>query len=147
VSDKFYDPIGVGAQRQTGRHSSIIDAMDYYESLRFLYSLADFERTGRFADRKDVAPMLALLEELGNPHLGRVTVHIAGSKGKGSVAAIVESMLRAAGLTTGLTTSPHLHKITERVQVNGEPVSQEEFAAAAGTVKAAVEKVQKSLPA
>ena len=97
--------------------------MDYYESLRFLYSLADFERTGRFADRKDVAPMLALLEELGNPHLGRVTVHIAGSKGKGSVAAMVESMLRAAGVTTGLTTSPHLHKITERVQVNGEPVS------------------------
>jgi len=105
--------------------------MDYYESLRFLYSLADFERTGRFADRKDVAPMLALLEELGDPHLGRVTVHIAGSKGKGSVAAMVESMLRAGGVTTGLTTSPHLQKITERVQIDGAPVSQEEFAAAA----------------
>src|SRR6185503_18008839 len=120
--------------------------MDYYESLRFLYSLADFERTGRFADRKDVGPMLALLEELGNPHLGRTTVHIAGSKGKGSVAAMVESMLRAAGVTTGLTTSPHLHKITERVQVNHDPVSPEEFSAAADTVRTAVEKVQASLP-
>ena len=105
--------------------------MDYYEALRFLYSLADFERTGRFADRKDVAPMLALLEELGNPHLGRITVHIAGSKGKGSVAAMVEAVLRAAGVTTGLTTSPHLHRITERVQVDGQPISQEEFASAA----------------
>src|SRR4051794_328087 len=120
--------------------------MDYYEALRFLYSLADFERTGRFADRKDVAPMLALLSELGNPHLGGTTVHIAGSKGKGSVAAMVESMLRAAGLTTGLTTSPHLHNLRERVQVDGVPVSPEEFAAAADTVKAAVETVQASLP-
>jgi dihydrofolate synthase/folylpolyglutamate synthase len=121
--------------------------MDYYEALRFLYSLADFERTGRFADRKDVAPVLALLEELGNPHLGRVTVHIAGSKGKGSVAAMVESILRAASLTTGLTTSPHLNRITERVQVNGEAVSQDEFAAAAGQVRDAVEAVQARLPA
>jgi dihydrofolate synthase/folylpolyglutamate synthase len=120
--------------------------MDYFEALRFLYSLADFERTGRFADRKDVAPMLALLEELGNPHLGRTTVHIAGSKGKGSVAAMVESILRAAGMTTGLTTSPHLHKITERVQIDGQPVSQNEFAAAADTVKVALEKAQAKLP-
>ena len=67
--------------------------------------------------------MLALLEELGNPHLGRVTVHIAGSKGKGSVAAMVESMLRAAGLRTGLFTSPHLHRFPERIQIDGEPVS------------------------
>ena len=108
--------------------------MDYYESLRFLYSLADFERTGRFADRKDVAPMLALLEELGNPHLGRTTVHIAGSKGKGSVAAMIESMLRAAGLTTGLTTSPHLHKI--QAGADRQPAGlSDEFGAAAETVK------------
>ncbi|MGE0057230.1 MAG: bifunctional folylpolyglutamate synthase/dihydrofolate synthase, partial [Dehalococcoidia bacterium] len=71
--------------------------MNYVESLRYLYSLADFERSGRFADRTDVEPVKALLEELGNPHLGRITVHIAGSKGKGSVAAMTESILRAAG--------------------------------------------------
>ena len=97
--------------------------MDYIESLRYLYSLADFERSGRFSERVDVAPVRALLEELGNPHLGRATVHIAGSKGKGSVAAMVESMLRAAGLRTGLFTSPHLHRFTERIQIDGAPVS------------------------
>ena len=97
--------------------------MDYYESLRFLYSLADFERTGRFADRKDVAPMLALLEELGNPHQGRTTVHIAGSKGKGSTSAMLASILGRAGYRVGLFTSPHLCAVEERMQVDGAPIS------------------------
>ena len=93
--------------------------MTYIESLRFLYSLADFERSGRFADREDVEPVRLLLAELDNPHLGRLTVHIAGSKGKGSVAAMTESILRAAGLKTGLFTSPHLHRFVERITVEG----------------------------
>ncbi len=120
--------------------------MDYLESLRFLYSLADFERSGRFADRPDVAPMLALLEELDRPHLGRITVHIAGSKGKGSVAAMVASMLKAAGVSTGLYTSPHLHRFPERIQVDGEPVSAEEFAAGMTRVKEAAERVLAASP-
>src|SRR5690349_20182607 len=120
--------------------------MDYYEALRFLYSLADFERTGRFADRPDVAPMLALLEELGNPHLGRPTIHIAGSKGKGSVAAMCASILKAAGLRTGLYTSPHLNRFIERTQIDGEPVSYDEFASGIEEVAAAVEKVRERMP-
>ena len=120
--------------------------MDYVESLRYLYGLADFERSGRFADRADLAPMRALLEELGDPHIGRITVHVAGSKGKGSVAAMVESMLRAAGLRTGLFTSPHLHRFPERIQVDGAPVSNEEFAAGLGEVAAAIERVKQRLP-
>jgi len=120
--------------------------MDYVESLRYLYGLADFERSGRFADRADLAPMHALLEELGDPHIGRITVHVAGSKGKGSVAAMVESMLRAAGLRTGLFTSPHLHRFPERIQVDGAPVSNEEFAAGLGEVAAAIERVKLRLP-
>src|SRR4051812_39703410 len=119
--------------------------MNYVEALSFLYSLADFERTGRFADRKDVAPVLALLEELDNPHLGRHTIHIAGSKGKGSVAAMSESILRAAGLTTGLFTSPHLHRCVERIQINGEPVSPEDFAAGTEQVAAALERVHQRM--
>ncbi len=91
--------------------------------------------------------MLALLEELDNPHLGRVTVHIAGSKGKGSVAAMVASMLRAAGVRTGLFTSPHLHRFPERIQIDGEPVSTEEFAAGLAQVKAAVETRAGEAPA
>jgi dihydrofolate synthase/folylpolyglutamate synthase len=120
--------------------------MDYIDSLRFLYGLADFERTGRFADRKDLAPVKTVLEELDNPHIGRITVHIAGSKGKGSVAAMVESMLRAAGLRTGLFTSPHLHRFPERIQIDGQPVSSEEFAAGITEVAEAMKQVSKRLP-
>jgi dihydrofolate synthase/folylpolyglutamate synthase len=115
--------------------------MIYLDSLRYLNNLADFERTGRFTDRKDVAPMLALLEELGNPQLGRLTVHIAGSKGKGSVAAMVASILKAAGLRTGLFTSPHLNRFPERIQIDGEPVSNDEFAAGIEEVAAAIQRV------
>jgi dihydrofolate synthase/folylpolyglutamate synthase len=115
--------------------------LDYVESLAYLYSLADFERSGRFADRPDVAPMRMLLAELGNPHLGRTTVHIAGSKGKGSVAAMVESILRHASQRTGLFTSPHLHRFTERIQVDGQPISTEEFAEGVSEIAAAVERI------
>jgi dihydrofolate synthase / folylpolyglutamate synthase len=120
--------------------------VDYVEALRYLYSLADFERSGRFADRPNVAPMVALLEELDNPHLGRITVHIAGSKGKGSVAAMVTSLLRTAGVSTGLYTSPHLHRFTERVQIDGESVSSEEFAAGMARVKEAADRVLAKTP-
>lgn len=120
--------------------------MDYPESLAYLYSLADFERSGRYSDRPDLAPVLALLRELDNPQLGRVTVHIAGSKGKGSVAAMVESVLRAAGLRTGLFTSPHLHRFTERVQIDGAPVSSQEFAEGLSEVTPAVARVREQMP-
>src|SRR5713101_64903 len=69
--------------------------MDYEAAIAYLLSFADFERTGRFQERPDVAPMLALLHRLGHPQLGRLTVHVAGSKGKGSVSAMIESISRA----------------------------------------------------
>ena len=103
----------------------------YDEAIEWLLSFADFERSGRFHDRPDVAPMLALLERLGNPHLGRATVHIAGSKGKGSVAAMVDSILLADGSRTGLYTSPHLEDYTERIRLDHEPISPGRFASLA----------------
>ena len=105
--------------------------MRYRQAIEWLLSFADFERSGRFQDRPDVAPMLALLERLGNPHLGRTTVHIAGSKGKGSVAAMVDSILLADGRRTGLYTSPHLQHYTERIQLDHEPISPGRFASLA----------------
>jgi dihydrofolate synthase/folylpolyglutamate synthase len=102
--------------------------MKYDEAIEFLLSYADFERSGRFLDRPDLAPVLALLKALGDPHHGRLTVHVAGSKGKGSVAAMVDSILRAAGRRCGLYTSPHLHDYTERIRINGEPIAQAGFA-------------------
>jgi len=113
--------------------------VDYRESLDYLLSFADFERSGRFLDRPDVEPVLALLRRLGDPHLGRHTVHIAGSKGKGSVAAMVESVLRAAGHSTGLFTSPHLHSYTERIRVDGAPLAEDDWARLTGVLRAALE--------
>lgn len=100
----------------------------YDEAIEWLLSFADFERSGRFRDRPDVAPMLSLLERLGNPHLGRATMHIAGSKGKGSVAAMVEHMIFGAGVCTGLYTSPHLYSYCERIVVDGRYITEVEFA-------------------
>lgn len=115
--------------------------MEYARALEFLLSFADFERSGRFQDRPDVSPVLALLRRLGDPHLGRRTVHIAGSKGKGSIAAMVESVLRAAGLSTGLYTSPHLHSYCERVRIGGRPLTEGEFARLVGELRPAAEAV------
>ena len=120
--------------------------MDYDESLRWLQTLPDFERTGQFSSRPDVAPVLALLEALGNPHLGRPTLHIAGSKGKGSTAAIAESILRAAGRHTGFYLSPHLHRFVERVRVDGAPTAPETFARAMTAVREAMPAITKQFP-
>jgi dihydrofolate synthase/folylpolyglutamate synthase len=111
--------------------------MTYAAAVRFLYTLGNevkgaklgLERIGR------------LLEALGRPHDHFHSVHIAGTNGKGSTAAMIESGLRAAGRRTGLYTSPHLLRLNERVQVAGEPVSDEDFAAGWETVRAAVERL------
>jgi len=113
--------------------------MNYRQSIDYLLSFADFERSGRFQERPDVAPVLSLLRRLRDPHLARRTVHIAGSKGKGSVAAMVESILRAAKLRTGLFTSPHLHGYTERVRIDGRPLSEDEWARLTAALRDAVE--------
>jgi dihydrofolate synthase/folylpolyglutamate synthase len=116
--------------------------MDYDDALRWLLTLPDFERTGEFASRPDVAPMVALLRELGDPHLGRATVHIAGSKGKGSTGAMVEAIVRASGLRTGYYISPHLHRYNERIRIDGEPIERDGFASAMTAVRAAIERVE-----
>ena len=120
--------------------------MDYDESLRWLGTLPDFERTGEFAERPDVAPMVALLGELGEPHLGRATVHIAGSKGKGSTGAMIEAVLRPGGLRTGHYVSPHLHRYTERIRIDGDPISPDAFASALSSVRPAMEAVAARFP-
>ncbi len=69
----------------------------------------------------------ALLEKLGHPHLKIPCVHVAGTNGKGSVCAMIESVLRAAGCKTGLYTSPHLVRVNERIQVNGAAIADSEL--------------------
>ena len=73
--------------------------------------------------------MRRFVEALGNPQDAVPCIHIAGTNGKGSVAAMVEGILREAGWRTGLYTSPHLVRLGERVQVNRQPLAPDEIAA------------------
>jgi dihydrofolate synthase/folylpolyglutamate synthase len=73
--------------------------------------------------------MEVLLARLGNPELATPTIHVAGSKGKGSTSAMIASVLTAAGLQTGLFTSPHLHRMTERIRVDMKEISTDRFSA------------------
>ena len=102
----------------------------YRETLEFLRSFIDYsvERgvnyTPQSFDSSRVATLLSLMD---NPHQRFGSVHIAGTKGKGSTAAMTESILRAAGHRTGLFTSPHLHTLREYFRVAGEIASEEEL--------------------
>ena len=104
----------------------------YAESLSWLYAFADLERgVGLHQDappEMGLARVHRLLAKLGNPHHGRRFVHVAGSKGKGSVCAFVAAAAEAAGYRTGLFTQPHLHSFRERLQIDGIPIEPRVFA-------------------
>jgi len=76
-----------------------------------------------------------LLHRLGDPHLAAKTVHITGTKGKGSTAAMIAQVLSSSGYRTGLYTSPHLHDLRERIKVDGNLISPSEFAALVAEIK------------
>jgi dihydrofolate synthase / folylpolyglutamate synthase len=78
---------------------------------------------------------LAMMQAMGDPQNKYPSIHIAGTNGKGSVAAMSESILRHAGLTTGLYTSPHLVRVEERIRINGRPVSPRTFSALATRIR------------
>jgi len=101
----------------------------YVEAVRRLLDHGGFERSGDIAEarRWGREHVSKLLDQLGRPD-ARHTVHIAGSKGKGSTAAMVESILRAAGAHTLLMTSPDLHQARERIAIDGEPLEYGRFA-------------------
>ena len=109
--------------------------MNYPDSVEFLYSLGNESR----AFKLGLEPVTVLLKELGNPQNAFRSVHVAGTNGKGSTCAMIESGLRAAGIRTGLYTSPHLVQPTERIQIDGVPVTAAAFAAAFAEVHRAAE--------
>ena len=92
-------------------------------------------------------PMRALMHALGDVQDALNCVHVAGTNGKGSACAMLESVLRRAGYKTGLYTSPHLQDFSERIRVNGRPVSGAALARAAERVKAAAERIAQPLTA
>ncbi|MGA3094087.1 MAG: folylpolyglutamate synthase/dihydrofolate synthase family protein [Dehalococcoidales bacterium] len=118
--------------------------MDKYQAaLDFLYSFVDYETSHqpRSPVNYDLRRMDELLTRLGNPHLKARTVHIAGTKGKGSTAAMVASVLTASGYRTGLYTSPHLIDIRERIRVDGRLISRAELIKLVARLKPEVETV------
>jgi dihydrofolate synthase/folylpolyglutamate synthase len=103
------------------------DDTTYRKALRYIYRFTDYERRGLAAyapEFYNLDRMRSLLALLGEPHLKFRSVHITGTKGKGSTAAMIESILRAAGHRTALYTSPHLHTFRERIQVNGAMIPE-----------------------
>jgi dihydrofolate synthase/folylpolyglutamate synthase len=115
--------------------------MRYTEAVQYLYSLGNEVLTAKLG----LQNIAALLQFLGDPQRKFKSVLIAGTNGKGSVAACTESVLRTAGWKTGLYTSPHLSQIEERIRVKGTMISAEDFARLTQVVKAAVADLQKPL--
>lgn len=101
---------------------------------------------GEDAARVGLRRTAAVLEELGRPHAHLTIAHVAGSKGKGSTSSFLAAILTAAGHKTGLHTSPHLHSFRERIVVDGAAVTGAEFAAAAESVLAAADAVERHQP-
>lgn len=116
----------------------------YQEALDYLYSFVDYSLTRglRFTpDKFNLSRMVDLLTALGNPHLEYPVIHVAGSKGKGSVSAMCASVLRAAGYRVGFYTSPHLHDYCERIQVNGQQIDRQELVALIDEIKPVVASI------
>jgi len=109
----------------------------YRETLAYLFGLQ------RFGIKLGLANITALLKRLGDPHNRLPAVHIAGSNGKGSTAAFLASLLRRAGYRVGLYSSPHLVDFSERIQVDGSPISTERVVHWTATIREAVEKMEK----
>jgi dihydrofolate synthase/folylpolyglutamate synthase len=104
--------------------------MNYQASVRYLLSLGRelAAPTQAAAAKFDLENIAVLAERLGYPQRAYPSAHIAGTNGKGSTAAFLESIFRHAGFRTGLNTSPHLEKINERIRINGEEISDAAFA-------------------
>lgn len=111
--------------------------MNYPDSVQFLYSLGNEIKTAKLGLER----IRTTLAALGNPQDRLRIVHVAGTNGKGSTCAMLESGLRAASRRTGLFTSPHLAEPTERIQIDGRPVSAERFARAFDRVHECVERM------
>lgn len=114
----------------------------YQQAIDYLHGLTDYEKISGFVydpERFDLGRVERLMDLLGSPHRAFKSLHVAGTKGKGSTSAMLASVLRQAGYRTGLYTSPHLHEFGERIRLDGEMI-------AAQDVVAGVERLRKVVP-
>ncbi len=118
---------------------------EYKGLLDWIYSFVNLEakRTRKLAEEEmKLAKISHLLKSLGNPQQGQRIIHIAGSKGKGSLAFLLDVLLRGKGFKTGLYTSPHLLEVRERIRSNNSLIGVEEFKSGALRIKSIVEKIE-----
>src|SRR5262249_42284779 len=113
----------------------------YQDALAFWFARVNYEQRTPRPDDLKLDRMKALLRLLGQPHERLRGLHLAGSKGKGSTSAMLASVLRHAGYRTGLFTSPHLSRVEERIQVDGQPISADELTSVLGDVADAVQQL------
>jgi dihydrofolate synthase/folylpolyglutamate synthase len=116
----------------------------YQAALDYIFNYVDYERRRSVPYTEtawDLERTRRVLHALGDPHLGLRYVHVAGSKGKGSTAANVDSILRAAGLRTGFYSSPHLHTFRERIRIDGQLIGQQDVVRLLEQCKPAIEAV------
>ncbi len=99
----------------------------YLERLLTLVDLEKFSGTRGPRVKFSLSRVYALLKSLGDPHKTSPVIHVAGSKGKGSVTAMVSSILSENGYKVGMFSSPHIHTFRERIRVNGKPITEGEF--------------------
>ena len=124
----------------------MFDEVAYQEALDYLYSFVDYSLTRSFRyapELFDLGRMVELLHLLGDPHQHCPVIHVAGTKGKGSTAALIASALQAAGMRVGFYTSPHLEDYCERIQVNRTHISHEELTALVEEIKPFVARVER----
>ena len=118
----------------------------YNKALDYLYSFVDYslKHSSELAKADfNLDRMFALMESLGKPQNQYPIIHVAGTKGKGSVSALCASALKAAGYQVGLYTSPHLLDYVERIQVNGAPISHEQLVELVEEIKPYVARIEK----
>jgi dihydrofolate synthase/folylpolyglutamate synthase len=117
--------------------------MNYDAAVRYLLSLGRelAAPTQAAAAKFDLDNISILAERLGRPDRAYPSAHIAGTNGKGSTAAFLESILRCAGFRTGLNTSPHLERINERIRINGEEIKDGPFAETFARIHALIEEL------
>ena len=122
--------------------------MDFVEAAAWILARTNHETValdGAPAARLELRPLRALLARLGDPQRGRGGVHLTGSNGKGSTAAMIAALLRGAGAHVGLFTSPHLHSIRERIQIDGQPLDEATFAALTDEIRPQAEVVEREV--
>ncbi len=119
--------------------------MNYSQAEEYLNTFVNYEQIPSISYAQpgySLGHVEELLDRMGNPQLAARTAHIAGTKGKGSVAAMLAQILTSSGYKTGRYTSPHFHTLRERIDIDGDLISEAEFAATMAEVKPFIESLK-----